>query len=377
MRVLYLTQNPNRVSTNMPTEGWFRLLPAKGLEPVLVSNRSGGFQVWAHEQGIPAYEVPLPFPDKRRPFPFARALASVLRIARRHRIELVHSNEQDVYPIAQYVARVIGVPRVVSVHFTMQRGFCEWAFSGRKRPDRLIFTSRSNQEACRPSVEGVVSEDAWRVLRNGLNLQRYGADPLRRDDARRRLGVDGMPAIGVACALRPRKQLEHLFRAAGRLPMPVRVVVAGAPVAGDERYAQQLLDEGHRLLGDRLHVLGHIDDLRDFYNALDLFVNTSQEEACSLSVIESLASGCPVVGYASRSVDEQILPHGGEIVAQDDEDALVDAMERWLLEPDRLRAARVGARGQAEALFDIQTLADDLWNEYGGLLSGAASGHGR
>jgi hypothetical protein len=35
--------NPNRQSTTVPTEGWFRLLPARGLEPVLVSRTLGAF----------------------------------------------------------------------------------------------------------------------------------------------------------------------------------------------------------------------------------------------------------------------------------------------------------------------------------------------
>jgi glycosyltransferase involved in cell wall biosynthesis len=164
--------------------------------------------------------------------------------------------------------------------------------------------------------------------------------------------------------LRPRKQLEHLFRAAGRLEGSIRVIVAGGPVPGDEAYAEQLLAEGRAQLGDRLQVLGHLDELRGFYNSLDLFVNTSQEEACSISVIESLACGCPVVGYASRSVDEQILPSGGEIVPQDDDQALTDALRRWLSDLDRLRAARLGARQQATTLFDIRELAGDLFAQY-------------
>ena len=45
-------------------------------------------------------------------------------------------------------------------------------------------------------------------------------------------------------------------------------------------------------------MLGHVNDLRNFYNGIDLFINTSQEEACSLSVIESLAHGCPVIGLS-------------------------------------------------------------------------------
>jgi hypothetical protein len=109
--------NPNRESTTVPTEGWFRLLRDRGLEPILVSNQSGAFQAWASEQGIPCYQVPLPFPDWRRPWPFLRSLVRVVQIGRRHAVQLVHCNEHDIYPIGQYVARLLRVPVVLSVHF--------------------------------------------------------------------------------------------------------------------------------------------------------------------------------------------------------------------------------------------------------------------
>jgi glycosyltransferase involved in cell wall biosynthesis len=373
MRVLYLTLNPNRLSTTVPTESWFRRLRPLGLEPVLVSSQRGAFQDWARQEGVPAYDLELPFPDRRHPVRFLRSLARLYRIARRHRVQLVHSNEHDVYPIAGYVARMLGVPKIASVHFTMDRGFCSWAFSGHRCPDRLFFVSRSSLDVCQPGLDGIVPPEDCRVLRNGVDLDRFKPDAGLRDESRRRYDLGDSQVIGVACALRPRKQLEHLFRAAATLGPHVKVLVAGGPVPGDESYADRLLAEGRALLGTRLVHLGHLDDLRGFYSALDLFVNTSQEEACSISVIESLASGCPVVGYASRSVDEQILPDAGEIVAQDDSAALAEAIRRWLSDASLLNRGRLGARQQSERLFDAKHLAAEVWAEYQALVSPAES----
>jgi glycosyltransferase involved in cell wall biosynthesis len=218
-------------------------------------------------------------------------------------------------------------------------------------------------------MEGVVPESKWRVLYNGLDLHDFRASEELRSSFRARHGLADCLMIGTACALRGRKQVEHLFEAAARLKTPnLRVVVAGGPVPGEEVYAAELIRAGKEKLGDRLLPLGHLNELRGLYNALDVFVNTSQAEACSISIIESLACGCPVVGYPSISVDEQVLPSGGEIVEQDRIDLLAAALERWLADPKQLADARARARGRAEEAFDIRTLSDQLWEEYHAVL---------
>ena len=364
MRVLYLTMNPNRASTTVPTEGWFRFLRPSGLEPVLVSHEIGDFHAWATDQNLPALHVPLPFPAKWNPLPFARSIWQLRTIVRRHRIQLIHCNEQNIYPIGRYLGRLCRLPVVVSVHFTMGREFCQWAFGGRRQPDRIFFISRGNLEACRPGVQGVIAEDRWRLLHNGLDLDHFRPDEARRRQFRAEYHLGNGPLIGVACALRERKQLEHLFRAVVDLPPDVRVVVAGGPVPDEQEYAAALIAEGKRRLADRLIHVGHLTELRGLYNALDLFVNTSKEEACSISVLEAMACGCPVIGYPSKSVDGQVLPGGGEIVEQDCIDQLAATLARWLADSTKVADGRLGARRRVEEAFDIRRLSGQLWFEY-------------
>ncbi len=319
MNVLYLTMNPNRQSTTVPTEGWFRFLPERGLKPVLVSRELGSFHQWAVEQGIPAYQDPLPFPNKTSPFPFFRSLWHLRNIVRQHRIDLIHCNEQDIYPVGQYLARLCKLPVVVSVHFTMGRGYCTWAFGGKKAPERMYFVSRRNLEACCAGLNGVVSEERWQVLHNGLDLKSYQPDAELGRQFRDEHSLSGDDIlIGAGCAFRERKQLEHLFEAASYIDQDqLKVVVAGFSVKDEEDYGKNLLDQARKKLGNRFHFVGCLTDMRGFSNALDIFVNTSREESFGISVLEAFACGCPTVGYDSKAVDEVVLPDGGEIVEQD------------------------------------------------------------
>lgn len=372
-RVLYLTANPNRASSNAPVEGWFDLLEGQGLTPVVVSSRLGAFQKWVAERGIANYGVPLLAPDRWRPWAYLAMLWELRRIVRRHEVQLVHAIEHTVFPMAGDLARLCGLPVLVGIHCRMNRGFGEWAFGGRRRPERIFFLTKGSREVCRPAVEGVVPESAWRLLYNGLDLEqvRPEVELGRRFRQENRLG-DG-PLIGVASWLRPGKQLEHVFEASARLQgRPFTLVLAGGVAPGEEEYARDVMELGQRMLGERLRYLGCLHDLKGFYNALDLYVNTSKEETCSISVIESLACGCPVVGYPSVSVDEQILPSGGEIVAQDDVEALSGVVNNWLADTGRMASARLGARRRAEEAFDIRKLSEQLWGEYQAVLGAAA-----
>ncbi len=213
-------------------------------------------------------------------------------------------------------------------------------------------------------MQGIVPESKWRVLNNGINLRHYTPDDTLRSQFRNAYGLGEQILIGTACALRERKQVEHLIQVGKSLPKHVTVCLAGGPIAEEHDYAVELLRWAKAELGDRFITTGHIKDLRPFFNALDLFVNTSREEACSISVLESMACGCPVVGYASRSVHTQILPGGGEITPQDDIQALAHAVERWIKDPADLRQARQSAREHVAAEFDIQVLSQRLLGEY-------------
>jgi glycosyltransferase involved in cell wall biosynthesis len=85
---------------------------------------------------------------------------------------------------------------------------------------------------------------------------------------------------------------------------------------------------------------------------------------CPNAVIEALACGLPVVGYATGALPElvpdtagRVVPYGSAFLLTEPGDtmALAAAAQTVLAEQDGFRR---GARAHAEACFDIQRMAD-------------------
>jgi glycosyltransferase involved in cell wall biosynthesis len=361
--------NPNRGSTTAPTEGWLHYLPKRGLNPVVVSRQQGNFHDWVLEQGIPAYLNPLADPNKYAPWRFFWSLLKLCKICVKHRVELIHCNEQNIYPIGQYLAKLLRVPVVVSVHFTMERGFCRWAFGKSKQPDRMFFVSKGNLEACHDAINGIIDESRWRILNNAIDTFRYIPDTKSGSNFRKEWNIERKYVIGVACALRARKQIEHLFEVTKSLGADFHVVLAGGPVPGDELYANELIKRGQDLLGEQLSYVGHLEDLRPFCNAIDLFINTSKEESFGIAALEAMACGTPVVGYPSKAVDCVVLPGGGVITPQDDPETLVETVNSIVANRQWLNELRAGARERAVSEFDWTLCCERLWGEYDSLIN--------
>ena len=364
--VLYLTLNPNRQSTIVPTEGWFKHLSGKSLRPVLVSTELGAFDAWCRSQQIASYQLDLSAPDKKHPIRFFMQLIKLARIVIRHKIQLIHCNEHGVFSIAKYIAKIFRLPIFVSIHFRMSRAFCEWAFSGIGSSATILFTSQATLEACYDSMAGLGDPKKWIVLKNGIDLNFYLKNVDLGISFRQEHHLVGYKLFGVACALRERKQLEHLFDAAHKLDANnFKVVVAGGSIESETEYGLELQKLAKAKLGDKVVFLGQLDDLRGFYNCLDFYVNTSKEEACSLSILEALACGCPVIGYPScDTVSEQILPSAGEIVEQDNIDALSSTIFKWLESPHLIESAQLAARERVIADYNSKTQSERLLLEY-------------
>jgi glycosyltransferase involved in cell wall biosynthesis len=145
-----------------------------------------------------------------------------------------------------------------------------------------------------------------------------------------RFGV-GAPYLLFVGALDARKDPAALLRAwsVAKASMPgLELVIAGDPGA----------QAPAAMPGAK--AVGRVDNLElaDLYSAAGCFVFPSRYEGFGLPCLEAMACGCPVAAYRNSSVAE-VVDAAGELVGDDDAEALGRAAAGLCAKPDRARKA--------------------------------------
>ena len=207
-----------------------------------------------------------------------------------------------------------------------------------RRARRVVAVS----EKVRDELRAIgVPDERLSVILNGVDTVEFSPGP--RDRARWNLPADGIVALFAGDLRTPRKNLDSVLKALARVPGVV-LAVAG----GDEGTPWAALAASLGV-ADRVRFLGFQRDMPALMRASDLFAFPSRYEACSLVLLEALASGLPVITARSAGGAEMVAPGTG-VVLEDSEDidGLAAALHGYAADPARLRAASAAARALAE-----------------------------
>ena len=167
----------------------------------------------------------------------------------------------------------------------------------------------------------------------GIDLSRFTeATPQQKADVRRELGLkEGDTFAFTAGNLDPGKNHKTLLHAMKLLDDPsFHLVLAGnGPLYSD-------LQDLARELGiqDQLHLLGFRRDVYRLCSAADLFLFSSRREGLSVSMMEAMACGLPIVASRVRGntdlIDDGL---GGFLVESDDASGFAGGIRKLLAEP--------------------------------------------
>lgn len=176
-----------------------------------------------------------------------------------------------------------------------------------------------------------------------------------RTAARQRFGLpETVKLVGAVGRLELIKGHADLLRALTWLPPNVEIVLAGD---GSEKARLQSLARDHGI-GQRVHFIGHSDNVAQLYPAFDVLALPSLGEGLPRAVLEAQACGVPVVASNVGGVSSALAPGGGKLVLPGDPTALAHALIEVLNAPPAPQALRAFVDQNFNLSRTIALLAD-------------------
>jgi glycosyltransferase involved in cell wall biosynthesis len=168
--------------------------------------------------------------------------------------------------------------------------------------------------------------------------------------------------IGTIARLDRVKDLGTLIEATRQCShtVPVLLLIIGD---GPER-AQ--LEEKTRACGVEAYVrfLGHRDDARRWLAGCDVYVNSSISEGVSLTILEAMAAGLPIVATGVGGTPEVVDATCARLVSPRDANALAAALLDLARQPAARDQMGRAARTRVEALFTLERMVDEYRDVY-------------
>lgn len=336
-------------------------LDRRRFDPVVYSLKSGGeVALELGAAGVPVRFVPLE--GRLVSLGTVRAVRRVATELRADGVRIVHGYQWRPALVGALAARLAGVPVVLA---------SKRSLSGDSRTERrawrllgrLVDGITVNADALRVEAiaQGVRSQ--WVVVRNGIDLERFGSDATPPAAARGALGLDeATPLVGAVGRLEARKGHDDLLRAVARLGARGAAALPQVALVGDGPERDALDALAHALgIGHVVRFAGTVTDVRPWLAAMDAFVLPSREEGSSNAALEAMACARPVIATGVGGTGELIEDgRTGLIVPPRDPVALARALATVLDAPEHAAQLGAAARRVVEERYAVGRMVQEI-----------------
>ena len=224
-------------------------------------------------------------------------------------IRIVHAHNEAMGYYALQSAKDAGV-RVRIAHAHNTRIIRDYKYPLKLACKQLLPGAATDCWSCgRDAGIYYYGEKRWNasgfILRNAVDVQRFGFEPEIRERRRALLGVQDCFVIGHVGRFNVQKNHSRLLdifaETAGKVP-DARLILIGT---GE---LEQAVKEKARDIGilDRMIIPGQIEDVSEWYQVMDCFVLPSLFEGLPVVGIEAQTAGLPCV-FSDRVTDEVLL----------------------------------------------------------------------
>lgn len=299
--------------------------------------------------------------------PFDRhVIRRCIRICRERNVTIWHAHDYKSNALGLLVRRFHPMHLVTTahgwVHFTSRTPL--YYFVDRfcmKRYDRVVCVSQDLADRC--TAFGV-RPDRLSVIDNAIIVDDYDPSAATASERTRFGFPDDVLLLGAAGRLSEEKGFQHLIDAVSRLIADGQRI--GLMIAGEGGLKEQLQRQIDELkLQNHVRLIGFLQDPRELYRAIDIFVLSSLREGLPNVVLEAMASRRAVVTTRVNGIPRLVQDsQNGVVVEPGSTDALYQGIQRVSQHVELCQKYAEAGRRTVERKFCFQTRMKKMVDVY-------------
>jgi sugar transferase (PEP-CTERM/EpsH1 system associated) len=353
-RILYLTLEMDFGGLQRIVNQLIRRMDRKRFTPFLCClDRGGVFSNELRDLGIEPYVL------ERRPGPFdLRLLLRLIRILKYLKIDIIHSQNGCSF-YAALAGRLVGVKGIVHTDHgrlvpDKKNAMLEDRFSS-YFIDQYVAVSEELLSYLAEEIR--VNRRKLKTILNGVDSDRFKlASRNEKETIRRDLGFEEQDRIiGTVCRLDPIKNLE--FMICSLLLILKNVPSAKLLIVGDgpsrRKLEETAMDAG---LAKTVFFTGNRDDVEKIMPVFELYACTSFSEGTSMTILEAMSCGVPIVASAVGGNRSLVDTGTGSLFPPGNSDAFVKAITRLLLDAEASAACSLSSRERVLACYTVDRM---------------------
>ena len=293
---------------------------------------------------------------------------AVARVARNHRATVLHAHHYSPFVYSCLARLSYPSGRVV---FTEHGRLSDRGPSTKRRlANRLLAPLAHAVCAVSDDVRQHIVAEGFSsakvaVIYNGIDIG-PAPDAPARAGIRSALKVDDATiVVGTIARLDPVKDIGTLIRASAIASRSARVcllIIGDGAERRDLEAAASAESDGGTL---DVRFMGHLDDARRWLAGCDIYANSSITEGVSLTILEAMAAGLPVVATRVGGTPEVVDDSCGHLVPPRQAAALAEALVTLAADPERRALLGGAARRRAAGRFALDRMVNEYRTLYG------------
>jgi len=361
--ILHLIDDLNLGGAERVMATLVNLLPRQRFYPIVCSLENGIVADQLRKKGIEVIILP-----KCRAYDFV-FLVKLIRLIRKKRIRLIHAHLLISHIYGWLASRLTRIPMIITIH---GKSFMDWKHGNKvfrfvaKHSNKIITVSNNIKAEVIKRL--TLSTDNFICIYNGVDLSKF-QHKTSSETLKRNLNINSSDLIvGSVGGLRPVKDYPCLLKSIPivlkEFPKTKFIIVGDGPL----RNSLQSITRSLRLENNVLF-LGWREDISELLTIFDIFVLSSKTEGISISILEAMASGLPVVA-TNVGGNPEVIEDGktGFLVPQADSQSLAKAIIKLLKDGHLRKTMGKNARKKAEEKFSLQVSVDKHIEVYDRLL---------